>query len=454
MKTETKKYFGTDGIRDRANCGAMTPEFAVILGRSVIQILKENKDKINVCVGMDTRISGDMIKSSLTAGMLSEGADITELGIFPTPGVSHIASNYGFDLGVVISASHNPYYDNGIKFLGPEGTKLSDEIEAKIEGMFTKLPDGPRPEPGRLIDGKKLSRRYIAWLESILPFTGHRDKKPLRGLKVAVDCANGATSKIFPNLMKRLGAQVSNMANRPNGRNINLDCGATSTCAISNLVKKTGAHMGITFDGDGDRVLFVDSSGELVDGDAIMAGWAIHSAGKNRLNPPIVVTTVMANLGLEKALVDAGIKVNRTKVGDKYVAHEMNLTGAPIGGEQSGHIIFRDLTKTGDGMATALMIIATMLEKKETLAQLVSVFKRFPQILVNVPVADRGQWGKNHELGEKISGVEKRLSPFERLLIRPSGTEPIIRVMAESTDEDRCRHLVDETVALIKEYLS
>lgn len=454
MHRVNKKYFGTDGIRDRANQGSMTPEFATCLGRATARVLGAGVAGMRACIGTDTRSSCSMLENALAAGFMTEGVDVVSLGVFPTPGVAYATRIGNFNIGAVISASHNPYHDNGIKFFGPEGIKLKDELEKDIEAMMAALGHEIRPEPGKIISDSKVKKSYINHLEKILVNEGHKGDKPLKGMKIGLDLANGATSGIFPAMAKRLGAEISIIGGKPDGRNINRDCGATHTEALCRMVRDENLDFGITFDGDGDRVLFADENGELVDGDAIMAIWASYAQRKKLLSPETVVTTVMANLGFEHALKTKGIQVLRTQVGDKYVATEMESSNAPIGGEQSGHIIFRDISRTGDGMATALKLISVILETGESLSKLASVMKRFPQILLNIPVCRKELWGKSEELGNKISGIEKKLSSAERILVRPSGTEPIIRVMAESEDEVRCRELVEEAAGIIKQYLS
>lgn len=437
--------FGTDGVRGIAN-QELTPELAFKLGRAGAYILSRTNGRPRIVIGKDTRISGDMLEAALTAGICSIGGDVLQVGVIPTPGIAYLTRTLGASAGVVISASHNPFGDNGIKFFSGDGFKLSDEIETEIEKLVLQgEADLPRPtgaQMGKVEIVNDALDRYVSYLFSTV-------EGDLTGLKIAVDCANGAASAAAPRLLRELGAEVYPLFHQPNGTNINNHCGSTHPEALQQAVVRLGVDVGIAHDGDADRVLAVDEQGRLIDGDVIMAICALELKKQNKLAENTVVTTVMSNLGFRKAMEQAGIIVKETKVGDRYVMEEMLSSGAKFGGEQSGHIIFLDHNTTGDGLLTAVQLLSIMKKSGRPLSELAKVMTVYPQLLVNVPVNDKAKLGEASAVQEAIAKAEARLAGKGRLLVRPSGTEPLIRVMAEGPDEEELRQIVDEVAEVI-----
>jgi phosphoglucosamine mutase len=451
--TDTRKLFGTDGVRGVANVYPMTAEVALQLGRALAYVIKFGSGRHRIVVGKDTRVSGYLLEYATVAGICSMGVDALLLGPFPTPGIAFITSSMRADAGVVISASHNPYQDNGIKFFSGNGFKLPDELEARIEVLMTQPEvEGACPtatEVGQAFRMDDARGRYISFLKSTFP-----KEMELDGLKIVVDCAHGATYRIAPEIFTELGAEVIPMGVRPNGRNINHKCGATSPETMATLVKRHGADLGIAFDGDGDRVIMVDHRGEIVDGDHIMGICAQDMLERGSLRRKTVVGTVMTNLGLELALKDWGIRLLRTPVGDRYVVEAMLKGGYNLGGEQSGHMVFLNYTTTGDGILTALRLLSVMLRKNQPLAELASFLKKCPQILINVDLKERKDLKTVPQARQAIQEAEKRLGPQARLLVRYSGTEPKLRVMTEGEDEPLIRQVAEDLAQALKTMLS
>ncbi len=432
--TDTRKLFGTDGVRGVANVYPMTAEVALQLGKALAYVIKYGPGRHRIVIGKDTRISGYLLEYATVAGICSMGVDVLLLGPLPTPGIAFITSSMRADAGVVISASHNPYQDNGIKFFSGSGFKLPDELEARIEALMAEPElDGACPtatEVGQAFRMDDARGRYISFLKSTFP----KDLQ-LDGLKIVVDCAHGATYRIAPEIFTELGAEVTPMGVRPNGRNINRQCGATYPEGLAVLVKRQGADLGLAFDGDGDRVIMVDHRGEIVDGDHILGICALDMLAREKLRRKTVVGTVMSNLGLELALKAKGIRLLRTDVGDRYVVEAMLKGGYVLGGEQSGHVIFLNHTTTGDGILTALRLLAAMLRQDKPLAELASCVQKCPQTLINVMVKEKKDLKTLAQARQVIQEAEKRLGSNGRLLVRYSGTEPKLRVMTEGEDE-------------------
>jgi phosphoglucosamine mutase len=432
--TDTRKLFGTDGVRGVANVYPMTAEVALQLGRALAYVIKFGSGRHRIVVGKDTRVSGYLLEYATVAGICSMGVDAVLLGPFPTPGIAYITSSMRADAGVVISASHNPYQDNGIKFFSGNGFKLPDELEARIEVLMTQPEvEGACPtatEVGQAFRLDDARGRYISFLKSTFP-----KEMELDGLKMVVDCAHGATYRIAPEIFTELGAEVIPLGVRPNGRNINHKCGATYPEAMATLVKRHGADLGIAFDGDGDRVIMVDHRGEIVDGDHMLLICAQDMLERERLRRKTVVGTVMSNLGLELALKAKGMRLLRAPVGDRYVVEAMLKGGYNLGGEQSGHVLFLNHTTTGDGVLTALRVLSVMLRKNQPLAELAGVLQKCPQILINVAVKEKKDLKTLPQARQAIHEAEKRLGARGRLLVRYSGTEPKLRVMTEGEDE-------------------
>jgi phosphoglucosamine mutase len=431
--TDTRKLFGTDGVRGVANIYPMTAEVALQLGRALAYVIKFGSSRHRIVVGKDTRISGYLLEYATVAGICSMGVDVLLLGPFPTPGIAFITSSMRADAGVVISASHNPYQDNGIKFFSGNGYKLPDELEARIEVLMTRPEvEGACPtatEVGQAFRLDDARGRYISFLKSTFP-----KELELDGLKIVVDCAHGATYRIAPEIFTELGAEVIPMGVRPNGRNINHKCGATYPETMTTLVKRHRADLGVAFDGDGDRVIMVDHRGQIVDGDHILGICALDMLERERLRRKTVVGTVMSNLGLELALKTRGIRLLRTPVGDRYVVEAMLKGGYNLGGEQSGHVVFLNQTTTGDGILTALRLLAVMLRKDQPLAELAGFVQKCPQILINVMVKEKKDLKTVPQARQAIHEAEKRLGVNGRLLVRYSGTEPKLRIMTEGED--------------------
>ncbi|MDA8233323.1 MAG: phosphoglucosamine mutase [Clostridia bacterium] len=440
------KYFGTDGIRGVAN-EVLTPEMAFKLGRAGAYVLTKGCAAPKIIIGKDTRISGDMLEAALIAGITSAGVDVLQVGVLPTPGIAYLTRILKATAGVVISASHNPVEDNGIKFFADSGYKLPDEVEEEIEALLDNDLQGiPRPVGsgvGRVRPVEDATDQYIDFLKSTI-------KVDFSGLKVVVDCANGAAYHVAPWILRELGAEVIAIYDQPDGININAGCGSTHPEAVREKVLTWHADLGIAHDGDADRLIAVDSQGNIVDGDFIMVILALHLKAKKQLPHDTLVATVMSNLGLHIALRQAGIKVLETKVGDRYVLEEMLKTGAVLGGEQSGHIIFLEHNTTGDGVLTALQLISVIKESGKSLAELAAQMKRLPQVLVNVRVSDKDAVQNHPDLAAAIKKGEAVLGDQGRILVRPSGTESLIRVMAEGPDQAQLYQIVDDIVQVAK----
>ncbi|MDO7908741.1 phosphoglucosamine mutase [Paenibacillus sp. JX-17] len=443
------KYFGTDGVRGVAN-KELTAELAYSIGRCGGYVLAGNVEKPTVVIGMDTRISGLMLESALVAGLLSIGANVIRLGVVSTPGVAYLTRQLKADAGVMISASHNPVEDNGIKFFGGDGFKLSDETELRIEELMDAEEDTlPRPVGGGLgtvVVNDTARYDYLAYLKTTITHT-------FDGLKVVLDCAHGAAYELAPKLFRELGAEVITIGAEPNGLNINDYCGSTHPEKLKEEVLRHQADLGLAFDGDADRLIAIDEQGQEVDGDFILCicGDAMNKAGK--LNDSTIVSTVMSNIGFYKATEKLGLKTAKTAVGDRYVMAEMRRGGYNLGGEQSGHVIFLDYNTTGDGMLTAIQLADTLKASGKKLSELKSLMKQYPQVLVNVRVADKRNYEGNTAIGEAIAVVEQQLGDNGRVLVRPSGTESLIRVMAEGPDKDELEKFVGQIADVVKREL-
>jgi phosphoglucosamine mutase len=443
----TKKLFGTDGVRGTANAWPMTAELALRLGAAAGRYFRnDGSNGHRVVIGKDTRLSGYMFENALTAGLTSTGMNVLLLGPVPTPAVGLLTTSMRADVGIMISASHNPHQDNGIKFFGPDGFKLSDEAEAEIEAL---VESGAEPTGAnnigrarRIDDGRF---RYMERLKSTFPY-GRR----LDGLKVVIDCANGAAYKVAPEVLWELGATVVPVGTSPNGTNINEGCGSTAPYAAAEMVVAHGADLGICLDGDADRVILIDENGAIADGDQVMALMAARWAEQGRLREGTLVATVMSNLGLERFLGQRGLRLERTAVGDRYVVEAMRAGGWNLGGEQSGHIVMSDYGTTGDGLLAALQVLAAMIETGQPASGLLRQFETVPQLLRNVRYAAGQQPLSAPSVEQAIAGAEARLNGHGRLLIRKSGTEPLIRVMAECEDESLLAEVVAEVVAAVE----
>lgn len=445
-----QRLFGTDGVRGVAN-RELTGELAFRLGRAGVHVLrKEGKGCPLFLLARDTRISGEMLEAALTAGILSAGGNVMPAGVLPTPAVAHLTRRLGVAGGVVISASHNPVADNGIKFFGPDGLKLSDELEDGIEyyafSGYDEIDSPVGGALGRIIRPPDLEEAYIEFLKGNSP-------PDLTGLKVVVDCANGAAYRVVPRFFTELGAQVIAIHAEPDGTNINENCGAVYPQDLQKAVCQSGAHVGLAFDGDADRVIAVDERGDIVDGDCIMVVIGCHWKEKGLLLPPLVVVTVMSNQGLVKAFQEAGIEVRRTKVGDRYVLEEMMESGAVLGGEQSGHIIFSRLATTGDGVITGVELLRVMVETGKPLSYLASSMTRFPQVLVNIPAGRNDDILSHPRLNEVIQQAEQRLMPLGRVYVRFSGTEPVLRIMVEGAEENLVKEVSRELADKVRDFL-
>ncbi|TLS34925.1 phosphoglucosamine mutase [Pseudalkalibacillus caeni] len=443
------KYFGTDGVRGVANT-ELTPELAFKLGRFGGYVLTKESEKPKILIGRDTRISGYMLEGALVAGLLSIGAEVMRLGVISTPGVAYLTKALGAQAGVMISASHNPVGDNGIKFFGPDGFKLSDEQEEEIEKLLDGETDSlPRPtgaDLGIVSDYFEGSQKYLQYLKQTVD-------EDFNGLHIALDCAHGATSSLAPHLFADLEADISTIGTNPNGININDGVGSTHPEALAAFVKEKGADVGLSFDGDGDRLIAIDENGNIIDGDQIMFICAKFYKQQRRLRHDTVVSTVMSNLGFHKGLEEEGIQSIQTKVGDRYVMEEMRKNGYILGGEQSGHIIFLEHITTGDGMLSALQLVNIMKVTEKPLSELAAEMQKFPQVMVNVRVADKTKLSGNERIDKEINEVETEMGEEGRVLVRPSGTEPLIRVMAEAPTEELCKKYVDQIAEVIKEEL-
>jgi len=445
------KLFGTDGVRGLAN-SVLTPELALNLGRAGAYVLTKSaisKEAPKILVGVDSRRSGDMLAAALTAGLCSVGAEVYHAGVIPTPGVAYLVRHYGFDAGVMISASHNPMADNGIKFFCHTGYKLPDAREDEIEAYMEKLEDLPRPigkGVGAVQSSPKALEDYRDYLLSTV--RGLR----LRGLKIALDCANGATSKVAPLVFRELGATVHCIHNGPDGININENCGSTHMESLSRYVVNNEMDLGLAFDGDGDRILAVDGEGQLVDGDEILAICGYDLKQQEELPGNAIVATTMSNQGLEVFCREQGITLYRTDVGDRYVIEKMLSANVYLGGEQSGHIIFKGVSTTGDGILTGLKLVEVVARRRRPLAELRTIMEQFPQVLVNVTIADdkKREWDKYNEITSLISEMEAGLAGDGRILVRPSGTEPLVRVMIEGRNLDDITEMANRLAGVIE----
>jgi phosphoglucosamine mutase len=437
-----RKYFGTDGIRGLAN-GAITPEVALKVGQAAGLVFQRGEHRHRVVIGKDTRLSGYMIETAMVAGFTSVGMDVLLLGPMPTPSVAMLSRSMRADLGVMISASHNPFDDNGIKLFGPDGFKLTDEVEHEIEqhmqsDLSKRLAKSGDIGRAKRIDGAH--ERYVEFAKRTLP-----RNQSLEGLRIVIDCANGASYKVAPAALWELGADVVSIGVDPDGFNINRECGSTAPQACAQKVREVRADLGIALDGDGDRVVIVDESGHLIDGDQLLAVIAESWSEDGRLAGDGVVATVMSNLGLERHLAEIGIKLVRAPVGDRYVLDQMRSNGFNVGGEPSGHIILSDYTTTGDGLVTALQLLAVVKKLGQPVSKVCHRFDPLPQIMKNV----RYKTGKpleNAKVRSVIKSAERRLNGQGRLVIRPSGTEPVIRVMGEGDDKTLVEKVVDDIV--------
>ncbi|MBC2715602.1 MAG: phosphoglucosamine mutase [Desulfobacteraceae bacterium] len=447
-----KKLFGTDGIRGVANEYPITPEVMIKLGRAIISSLPDSADKKRILIGKDTRVSGDMIESAIAAGICSMNGDAFLAGVMPTPGISYLTVSDGYDAGIVISASHNPYYDNGIKIFNHKGFKLTDRIEKEIED---KVLDDV------FISNKLLSKnigviknlespkaKYINFLKKTLPLN-----YSLSGLKIILDCSNGATYQIAPKLFVELGADVKTIFTSPNGTNINDKCGSQHTDTLRETVLKYDADIGFAFDGDGDRLIAVDDQGNEVTGDPILAVCAKFMKEKGQLANNVVVSTVMSNVGLRQTLKKLGINHIIAEVGDRYVLKQMKKNNAVIGGEDSGHMIFLDHHTSGDGVLTAIRLMQVIKETSQPLSELVKIIKIYPQVLLNVPVNEKIDIRNVPEINKAIQKVENRLQDQGRVLVRYSGTQPLCRVMVEGPDQDDTQRFCQDIVDVVQDKL-
>ena len=431
------KYFGTDGFRGEANVN-LTVEHAFKVGRFLCRIV----------IGKDTRRSSYMFEYSLVAGLTASGADVFLLHVTTTPSVSYVVRTEGFNCGIMISASHNPYYDNGIKVINEKGEKLEEsvivEIEKYLDGEMGEIPLAKKDKIGRTVDFAAGRNRYIGYLISIAT-------RSFKNMKVALDCANGSASAIAKNVFDALGAETHVISNEPNGLNINTDCGSTHIEHLQKFVVEEGCDVGFAYDGDADRCIAVDEKGNVVDGDGIMYVCGKYMKEQGSLFHNTVVTTIMSNFGLYKAFDREGISYEKTAVGDKYVYENMAATGNCLGGEQSGHIIFSKHATTGDGILTSLKVMEVILEKKQTLAKLASEYEVYPQVLKNVKVKDKKAAQDDEKVQAEVAKVTESLGSNGRILLRQSGTEPVVRVMVEASDLETCEKYVDQVIKVMEE---
>ena len=446
------RLFGTDGIRGKANVWPMTPEMALLVGRAVGYIFRNKARRHRILIGKDTRLSGYLLEMAIASGLCSVGAEALLVGPLPTPAIAFLTTDMRCDAGVVISASHNPYFDNGIKIFGSDGFKLSDELVARIEEMVLDETISDfrvqNEEIGRAFRIEDAVGRYIVHLKNTFP-----KEISLDDFVIALDCAHGAAYRVAPAVFEELGAKVVKIGISPNGININQDCGALYPDKIKQVVLEHGAHIGIALDGDADRVIVVDEKGEVVDGDQILAICAAEMQKDGSLRGGAIVATDMSNIGLEKALAKLGLKLIRTPVGDRFVVEEMRRGGYNLGGEQSGHIIFLDYATTGDGILAGLQLLAIMKRTGRPLSELATCVERFPQVLINVDVNKKPPVEKIPGLLELKLKKEKGLGSRGRILVRPSGTEPKYRIMVEGEDKEEIRSIAEELAAHIAKVL-
>jgi phosphoglucosamine mutase len=440
------RYFGTDGVRGLAN-GDLTPELALGIAQAAARVLigHDPSHRPLAVIGRDPRASGEMLEAAVVAGLTSAGADVLRVGVLPTPAVAFLTADFDADLGVVLSASHNPMPDNGIKLFARGGHKLPDEIESEIEAAIEAGLPGARPTGaaiGRVREAGDAAERYIAHLLAAVP-------QPLDGLRVVVDCAHGAASRVAPEAYRRAGASVMAIAAEPDGININDGVGSTHIETLAKHVVAERADLGIAHDGDADRCLAVDADGQVVDGDQILALSAVSLRTAGRLRDDTIVATVMSNLGLHLAMRGAGISVVTTAVGDRYVLEELRARGLSLGGEQSGHVIFTDAATTGDGLLTALNVMACMASSRTSLAELAGVVQRLPQVLVNVQVTDRVRACEADTVKTALAQASAELGDAGRILLRPSGTEPLVRVMVEAATHEHADEIARRLAAVV-----
>jgi len=456
MSSNSRKLFGTDGVRGVANVEPVTAENALKLGRAAAHIFRSNNafprhpgTRPKIILGKDTRLSGYMLENAIVAGVTSLGVDVLLVGPLPTPGVAYIARSLRADAGIVLSASHNPFEDNGIKFFRHDGYKLDDQVEKRIEDLvFNDQIDGERPTGGEIGRATRIDDalgRYVEFAKQSFPRGMTLDR-----LKIAVDCGNGAAYKSTPCALRELGGELSVIQNSPNGTNINANCGSTYPEAILNETLRVGADVGISHDGDADRVLLCDENGEVVDGDEILAITAIDALEEGRLARNTLVATIMSNFGLDEALQSRGGRVVRTKVGDRYVIAEMMASGLNIGGEQSGHMIFKDFTTTGDGLISALQVLRIMVETGKPLSELKRCLTKFPQAQRNVKVREKPEISEIDGVPELTRQVETDLKGSGRVLIRYSGTEPKLRLLIEGRDQELINRHADRIAEAIQ----
>ncbi|HUQ38435.1 MAG TPA: phosphoglucosamine mutase [Aestuariivirga sp.] len=442
----SRKYFGTDGVRGKANSGAMTADMVLKIGMAAGNLYRRGSHRHRVVIGKDTRLSGYMIEQALTAGLLAAGMDVFLLGPVPTPAVAMLTRSMRADLGVMISASHNPYFDNGIKIFGPDGYKLSDEQELKIERMVESsdaIPVANSDEIGRATRIEDAGARYIEFAKRTYP----RDSN-LDGLRIVIDTAHGASYKTAPTALWELGAEIIRIGDAPNGFNINEKCGSTAPQVMCEKVRETRADIGIALDGDADRVMISDEQGQVIDGDQLMALVTKSLHERRQLQGGGLVATVMSNLGLERFLGAQGLTLARTKVGDRYVVEHMRAHGFNVGGEQSGHIILSDFSTTGDGLLAALQVLAEVKRAGKPVSEVCNIFEPVPQVLKNVKFKS-GKPLDDAQVKTAIADAISRLGNAGRLVIRPSGTEPLIRVMAEGDDARLVNAVVDDLCGVI-----
>ena len=448
-----KRLFGTDGVRGVANVYPMTSEVALKIGRAVSHVFKERHGRGRIVVGKDTRLSGYMLETAIASGICSTGLDVWLVGPLPTPGIAFITRSMRADAGIVISASHNPYQDNGIKIFSGEGFKLPDELESEIERMIMDGSiDEIRPVASEIGKAHRIDDavgRYIVFLKNTFP-----QELTLSGLKLVVDCAQGATYKVAPAVFEELGAHVVAHAVEPDGENINKECGTLHPNVLRELVLDKNAHIGVAFDGDGDRVLFVDEKGGIVDGDTLMAICGRYLKDRAFLKKNTVVATIASNMGLDVCLKREGVRVVRTDVGDRYVLERMLQEGFNFGGEKSGHVVFLDHNTTGDGIVTALKVLNIMVEKGATLNDLKAGFEEFPQVELNIGVREKKPLDKVPELRKKIESVEKALRKKGRVVVRYSGTEMLLRIMVEGKNHDQVKDYAQEIAEVARKRLA
>ncbi len=448
-----ERLFGTDGVRGVANVHPMTAEMAMELGRALAYLIRNGSHRHRVVIGKDTRLSGYMLEQALAAGITSMGVDVALVGPLPTPGIANITTSMRADAGAVISASHNPYQDNGIKFFSRDGFKLPDEVESEIEELIlNKSIHHLRPtatQIGQAVRLEDARGRYVVFLKNTFP-----RELTLEGLSLVVDCANGAGYKVAPAVLEELGAKVIGIGVQPDGKNINHKCGALHPENVAKLVLKHHANLGLALDGDADRLIVVDEKGKVVDGDAMMAICTGELVERGALKKNTLVATVMSNIGLDRAVARWGVKVCRTRVGDRYVVEEMRKHGYSLGGEQSGHLIFLDHATTGDGMLAALQLLAVLCRKQKPLSELASILEPVPQTLMNVVVKRRRELGELPEVVKAVKSVEARLGESGRILVRFSGTEPKVRILVEGPDRPRNEEYAQEIAEVVTRSLS